>query len=141
QADELHSYEEGIQALSQCMLLDYGNPKHLERAMETTRALTRLVGVNAAGHHHIRSTYFSGTRTAEDEPWAGSKPYSFLILHPALMLVQFNGSPEIKKLVLDSVDGTLAHHRNGRIYGDIRFATDRDEESGLGRMWPAFWAA
>ena len=38
QADELHSYEEGIQVLGQSLLLDYGDPKQLERAMETARA-------------------------------------------------------------------------------------------------------
>lgn len=33
--DELHSLEEGIQVVAQCMLLDYGNPLHIERGMET----------------------------------------------------------------------------------------------------------
>ena len=57
QTDELHSYEEGIQVLGQAMLLDFGGPAHLERAMETARALEeRLTGVNAAGHRHIRSS-------------------------------------------------------------------------------------
>ena len=147
QADELHSYEEGIQAVSQCMLLDYGNPKHIERAMETARAvMTRVTGVNAAGHRHIRSTYFSGKVIAEEEPWGGQKPYSFLILHPALMLVQYNGNPAAKKMVLDLADGVLAHRRKGadgrfHVFGDIRFATDADEDTGIGRMWSAFWAA
>ena len=38
QTDELHSYEEGIQVLGQSLLLDYGSPKQLERAMETAAA-------------------------------------------------------------------------------------------------------
>ena len=146
QTDELHSYEEGIQAVGQSMLLDYGNPKHLERAMETSRALIGITGVNPAGHRHIRSIYFSGTIVAEEEPWGRQKPYSFLALHPTLMLVQFNGNPVLRKLILELADGVLAHRRRGsdgkyHIYGDIRFRTDRDLDTGLGRMWPVFWAA
>ena len=47
QTDELHSYEEGIQVLGQAMLLDYGSPKQLERAMETA-------GSNRADHRRQR---------------------------------------------------------------------------------------
>ena len=64
QTDELHSYEEGINVLGQAMMLDYGGPTHIERAMETAAATERVTGVNAAGHRHIRSSYFSGTTIA-----------------------------------------------------------------------------
>ena len=37
QADELHSYEEGINCLAQNLILDYGSPRQIERAMETAR--------------------------------------------------------------------------------------------------------
>jgi len=77
QTDELHSYEEGIQALGQALLLDFGGPSHLERAMETARAIEeRITGINAAGHRHITSSYFSGTRVATDGVWGWSKPSS-----------------------------------------------------------------
>ncbi len=33
QYDELHSYEDGINVLGQAMMMDYGSPKQLERAM------------------------------------------------------------------------------------------------------------
>ena len=146
QADELHSYEEGIQALSQCLLLDYGSPKHLERAMETSRALIGLTGVNEAGHRHIRSSYFNGLKMATEEPWGGQKPYSFLVFHPALMLVEFNGNPQMKKLILELADGVLAHRKKGAegkytTFGDIRYQSDQDLETGLGRIWPVLWAA
>ena len=57
--DELHSLEEGIQVVAQCMLLDYGNPLHMERGMETaSRMLNDITGFNSAGHRHFRSRYY-----------------------------------------------------------------------------------
>jgi hypothetical protein len=146
QADELHSYEEGIQVLGQSLLLDYGDPKQLERAMETSRALLKLTGVNAAGHRHIRSSYFSGSKMATEEPWGWSKPSSILVLHPALMLVRFNGNPEMKKVVTELADGFLAHRRKGedgryRLNAAIRFDDDRDTPWLRGSVLPVFWAA
>ena len=40
----------------------------------------------------------------------------------------------------------LAHRKKGAggkytMFGDIRFQTDKDLETGLGRIWPVFWAA
>src|SRR5258707_12978176 len=57
QADELHSYEDGLNVLGQSMQIDFGSPKQIERAMETARRLKRLTGFNPAGHRHIRSAY------------------------------------------------------------------------------------
>src|SRR5262245_8613469 len=88
QADELHGYEEGINAIGQNLLLDYGSPRQLERAMETARAVETLTGVNAAGHRHFRSSYYSSTRIAEDSVWGWSKAYMYLLLHPSLSLVE-----------------------------------------------------
>jgi len=39
QADELHSYEEGINCLAKNLILDYASPLQLERAMVTARGL------------------------------------------------------------------------------------------------------
>src|SRR5262249_27981974 len=55
QTDELHGYEEGVNAIAQNLLLDYGSPKMLERAMENARSLAELTGVNRAGHRHFRT--------------------------------------------------------------------------------------
>ncbi|HJQ30850.1 MAG TPA: hypothetical protein VJ866_01650, partial [Pyrinomonadaceae bacterium] len=146
QADELHSYEEGIQVLGQSLLLDYGDPVQLERAMETSRALLKLTGVNAAGHRHIRSSYYSGSKMATEEPWGWSKPSSILVLHPALMLVQFNGNPEMKRVVTELADGFLAHRHKGedgryRLNAAIRFEDDKDLPWLRGSVLPVFWAA
>lgn len=147
QADELHSYEEGIQALGQALLLDHGAPDSLERAMETARAIEeRITAINAAGHRHITSSYFSGTRVATDGVWGWSKPSSYLVLHPAIALVDFNGAPRVKKWLVELADGVLAHYkpdgRGGRtLRAAVRFETDEDVTfAGADRTFPLLWA-
>jgi hypothetical protein len=146
QADELHSYEEGISAVGQALLLDYGNPKQLERAMETARALGGLTAINSAGHRHIRSSYFSGTKMATEEPWGWARSSSYLLTQPALLLVDYNGNPATKKLMLELADGLLAHRRKDaggtyRLASTIQFQTDQDQPASIDRIWPILWAA
>jgi hypothetical protein len=146
QTDELHSYEEGIQVLGQALLVDYASPTHLERAMETSLGIERVTGINSAGHRHIRSSYFSGTTIAEEGVWGWSKPSSYLFLHPALELVEFNGAPRVRKYLLELADALLAHRKqepNGSyaIRATVEFATDRDLPQLSDRAWPLMWAA
>lgn len=146
QTDELHTYEEGIQVLGQTLLLDYGNPKQIERAMETSRAIIKITGINSAGHRHIRSSYYSGTKIAEDEPWGWAKPSGILVFHPAMVLGDYNGNPEIKRVVKELADGFLAHRKkdvSGRaaLSMAIRFGDDQEAPNSRGSVLPILWAA
>jgi hypothetical protein len=146
QFDELHSYEDGLNVLGQSLMMDFGNPKDLERAMLTARRLEWLTGVNAAGHRHIRSAYFSGTKMAEGGVWGWTKARVYMDFHPALDLVLFNGAPETRKMVLETVDGMLAHRKqeaDGRFVTrtDINFKTDEDLPGGDSTPDFMFWAA
>jgi hypothetical protein len=147
QMDELHGYEEGINAIAQNMLLDYGSPKMLERAMETARAVAGLTGVNGAGHRHFRTAYYSATRVAEDSVWGYQKSYMTLLLHPSFLLVQYNGNPAAKSIVVELADGLLAHRHRGEsgtfvLPRGIHFASDRESFEGRDYFpWPLFWAA
>lgn len=146
QTDELHSYEEGIQVLGQSMLIDYGSPRQIERAMETAAGLERITAVNAAGHRHIRSSYFSGTKVATEGVWGWSKPSSYLALHPAIALVDFNGAPRVRAWLLELADSLLAHVKPDdagvpSVRATVEFATDRDLPGGSERAWPLLWAA
>jgi hypothetical protein len=146
QADELHSYEEGIQVLGQSLLLDYGDPKQLERAMETSRSLIGLTGINRAGHRHIRSSYYNGKQLAEEEPWGWSKASGILAFHPAMMLVDYNGNPQMKKIITELADGFLAHRPKdaGGAFRQsiaIRFSDDKEAPNNRGSVLPVFWAA
>ncbi len=147
QADELHSYEEGINCLAQNLVLDYGNPRQLERAMVTAKGVESLTGINSAGHRHIRTSYYNGRKMAEDAPWGVAKPYSYLVLQPGQLLVDFNGSPRPQKYMLELADGLLAHRTteadgsHGLPQG-IEFATDNNVVATRGYFpWHVFWGA
>ena len=146
QYDELHSYEDGINVLGQSMMMDFGNPKYIEAAMLTAKRLEWLTGVNAAGHRHIRSAYFSGSKMATGGVWGWTKARGYMDFHPALDLVLFNGAPETRKMVLETVDGMLAHRKqdaSGRwvTRTDINFKTDEDLPGGDSTPDFMFWAA
>jgi hypothetical protein len=151
QADELHSYEEGIQALGQSLTLDYGSPKQLERAMATASGVEKITAVNGAGHRHFQTAYFNGITMATDGVWGWTKPSSYLVLHPALMLVEFNGNPHVRQWILELADGIQAHRKaepDGRyiLHSSVEFKTDKDLAAtltggGVERVWPVLWAA
>ena len=148
QADELHSYEEGINCLAQNLILDYASPRQLERAMETARGVESITGINTAGHRHIRSSYYSGTRMAAEEPWGRAKPYSYLVCQVPQLVVDFNGNPTAKRFMLELADGLLAHRhpgaagRAGGLPSAIRFADDAELTATRGMLpWHLFWGA
>lgn len=141
QTDQLHTLEEGIQALGQCLTLDATSPKQLERAMENARGLFFVTGVNAAGHRHLRSGYYSGTRIAEEKAWAYSASDSFHVLHPTYMLVRYNGSPKARKLLLEIADAMMEHFDGQRLHVQIDLETDTDAIHERTREWPLFYAA
>ena len=146
QADELHSYEDGVNVLGQAMTLDFGSPRQIERAMITSKRLEWITGVNPAGDRLFRSSYYNGEKMATEGVWGWTKPYSYLVLHPAATMVQFNGSPETRKMILDLADGLLAHRKPGpdgkyTIYSTINFQTNEDQPTGIDRLAYVFWAA
>lgn len=138
QADGLHAHEEGIEAQTQAMLVDYGNPKHIERMMETIRALDeRIILRNPAGHRHFRSGYFGGHRISDEGVWEWPQAQVYLLMQPALTVVDFNGNPRALRLAVEVADGLLAHARrdsDGRMVIDteIHFSSDASRPSALG---------
>jgi hypothetical protein len=145
QTDELHSYEDGINVLGESMLLDFGSPKQIERAMVTAKRLEWLTGINGAGHRHVRSNYFSGAKMAEGGVWGWGKEPSYMVFHPALSLVLFNGSPETRKMILELADGFIAHYKPGpdgkkSLHTEVNFKSDEDKATGM-RPWFILWAA
>lgn len=141
QTDQLHTLEEGIQVLGQCLTLDPCSPKHLERAMENARGLFFITGYNKVGHRHLKSGYYSGTRIATEPPWNYSASDSFHVLFPTYMLVRYNGSPLAKKLILEMADAMLDHYYDGKMHVLVDVETDRDQVHERTREWPLFYAA
>jgi hypothetical protein len=114
--------------------------------MLTAKRLEWLTGVNAAGHRHVRSAYYSGSKMAEGGVWGWTKARSYMVFQPALDLVLFNGTPETRKMVLETVDGMLAHRKLGPdgkyvTRTDINFKTDEDLPGGDSTPDFMFWAA
>lgn len=146
QYDELHSYEDGINVLGQAMQIDYGSPKQLERAMQTAKRLEWLTGYNSAGQRQIRSAYFSGTKMATGGVWGWAKDRSYMVFHPALLLAEYNGTPETVKMVTEVADGFLAHRRpdaNGKMtmHFTVNFHTNEDLPSNGMTPWFVLWGA
>jgi len=142
--DELHSLEEGIQVVAQCMLLDYGNPLHIERGMETaSRMLNDITQVNEKGHRHFRSRFYSGTRIAGEDPWQWSVNHSYHVLQPAYLLARYNGNPQLIKMITELADALLEHSKDGKLLTEINFSTDesRDDTGNRGKPWSLFLAA
>lgn len=141
QTDQLHTLEEGIQCLGQCLTLMPDSPKYLERAMENARGLFYVTGVNDKGHRHMLSGYYSGTRIATEDAWSYSASDSFHVLHPTYMLVRYNGSPKARKLVLELADAMLDHYYDGQMHVLVNVKTDEDQVHERTREWPLFYAA
>ena len=107
--DELHAYEEGINTNSEAMYINYGDPKVVERLMTTVAAYDRIISVNPAGHLHFNTNWYSGTDSYREGPWEWGKYYSYLVLHPAILMTEFNGDPTGRRFVIGLADGILAH--------------------------------
>ena len=107
--DELHTYEEGINTNSEAMYMNYGDPKVVERLMTTVAAYDRIISVNPAGHLHFNTNWYSGADSYREGPWEWGKSYSYLVLHPAILMGEYNGDPTGKKFVTGLSDGIIAH--------------------------------
>jgi hypothetical protein len=107
--DELHAYEEGINTNSESMYLNYGSPKVVERLMTTVAAYDRIISVNAAGHLHFNTNWYSGADSYREGPFEWGKYYSYLVLHPGLLMAEYNGDATARRFVLGLANGILAH--------------------------------
>ncbi|MGI5899465.1 MAG: LamG-like jellyroll fold domain-containing protein [Christensenellales bacterium] len=127
-ADELHSSEEGLISLNGSLSADIGNPKMLERAMETARSMYWLTGVNAAGHRHIKSSYFSGSEMALEAPWNTQKGPLHAAISPVWQVSRFNGNEKVRRLLIEMADSLAAHYNpeTGTLHNNIRFEDDAE---------------
>ena len=146
--DELHVYEEGINSDAEAMYLNYGDPLAVERMMATIKGLQRVVEKNPAGHIHFNSNWFGGSKIYREGPWEWSKPYSYLILHPAVLMAGYNGDPQSREMIIGIADGYLAHEaEDGSYPNEINWRSDAErggtmlQGSGSGAPMQIFWAA
>lgn len=153
ETDELHAYEEGINADSALLYLNWGEPLTLHRLMDTVRAFDeRIILPNPQGHLLWSSNWFGGNKVYREPNWQWQKPYSFPALHPAFLLGDFNADPTGRTLVTGLADGYLAHAYTAEdgqwaLPNEIHWATGETRGgelvrgSGGGDTMHLFWAA
>ena len=145
--DELHTYEEGINSNSQAMYLNWGDPKVVERLMTTVKALQSVVEINPAGHMHFVSAWFSGSKVYRERPWDWSKDQTYLLLHPAILMAQFNGDDTSRRYVVGLADGLLAHATTAGAKTTWPVEVNWSSDAARGTLAPdappmqVFWAA
>jgi hypothetical protein len=66
--DELHSYEEAINLKAEAMYTSYGDPKIVERLMETARAYPTVMHKGEDGHVHADQPLLLGHRRVARRP-------------------------------------------------------------------------
>lgn len=132
-ADELHSSEEGTIAMAACLMARPGDPKMLERAMETCRSLDWVTGINSAGHRHIRSSYYSASTLSLDPPYNRQRACGFSALIPCWMLSRFNANPTVRQQLRELAESQLAHCKGEHDLppDTIEFETDAVLDEGL----------
>jgi len=153
ETDELHAYEEGINANSAMLYLNWGDPLTLERLMETVKAFDeRIVLPNPQGHLLFSSDWYGGNKVYREPNWQWQKPYSFPALHPAFLVGDWNADPTGRKLVTGLADGYLAHAYTAEdgqwvLPNEINWATGETrggelvKGSGGGDVMHLFWTA
>ncbi|MBI0475368.1 LamG domain-containing protein [Sphingomonas sp. MA1305] len=107
--DELHAYEEGLNSDAERLYLNWGEPKAVERLMDTVRALQGVILKNPAGHMHFASNWYGGRKMYREGPWEWQKPYSFTVLHGPILIGLYNGNSAARGLVTGVIDGWMAH--------------------------------
>lgn len=146
--DELHAYEEGINSNSEAMYVNYGDPLAVERLFTTVKALPRVVDKNPAGHVHFNTNWYSGKLSYREGPWEWQKPYSFGVVHPSILISDYNGDRTARDTVIGLADGYLAHvAKDGSYPNEINWRTDAErggtvlQGSGADGPFQVFWAA
>jgi hypothetical protein len=142
--DQLHAYEEGIEAVGQLMLMDYGNPLYMSRGMEIARkVLEEITQIAPDGHRHFRSRLFGGTSMSTEDPWQWSDHYSFNLLHTPYMIARYNGNPVLRRMITELADGLLDHRdEDGNFFTEVHFSTGETRgQPGLRGAWQVLMAA
>jgi len=147
--DELHAYEEGLNSDAQRLYLNWGEPRALERLMDTVRALQGVILKNPAGHMHFASNWYGGRTMYREGAWEWQKPYSFTVMHAPILVGLYNGDATARGLVTGVVDGWMAHGKaaadgSWRYPNEINWRTDAEragDGGGITTPLQSAWAA
>lgn len=147
--DELHAYEEGLNSNAERLYLNWGEPRAVERLMDTVRALKSVILTNPAGHMHFASNWYGGTKIYREGPWEWQKPYSWVVMHAPTLIGLYNGNADARALVTGTTDGWLAHGKQGKdglwsFPNEINWRTDAErvgDRGGVTTPLQSAWAS
>lgn len=133
--DPLHAYEWGANVNNMLAVMDYGNPRWVERMLEIGRHYETLTGINPLGHRHYRSNRYGASRIVTEGRYGWDTTSNALNMQAAALLGWYNGHRESQRYMTEWVDAWMEHAvdpQDGRGRGYIvEFATGRKEPQRL----------
>jgi len=107
-ADTEHATEWTGDTLPMMILIDFGNPIWIERAMASAKLMENLwTGINPQGHRHFRSNYIGGMGVGRGEEDARDGNFAWRGAYPIDRVHWYSQNPVIEKLMLEWADAWL----------------------------------
>ncbi|MBT3380542.1 MAG: hypothetical protein HN742_00170 [Lentisphaerae bacterium] len=112
--DTLHAYEEGVNVQPVMGLIDYGEPKYIERMMEAVRTVrSELMAPDVKGRLRFRSSWFGAEGIRDQGRFGRDQPGNALFMHPALFLTYYSRNTFALAMLRDWIDGWLDIYSTG----------------------------
>jgi rhamnogalacturonyl hydrolase YesR len=106
--DVEHSSEPVADTQPMMIGFDYGNPVYIERCMESVKGLRDLwTGINARGHRHFRSSWYSATRVDSTPPKDCDLAMNTRTVKAAQWLAWYNRHPFVMQFLKEWGDAWL----------------------------------
>jgi len=126
--DVEHAAEDQSCTQPQVLLVDYGNPKAVERFMVMSRYLDFWTAINSAGRRQFKSYMFTTKQIWDDPPYDVDHPYCPLAMVGTGHLVWYTKSPKVAEIFLEEAESwaqgclsTAGGKSAGTIPKEIRF--------------------
>ena len=102
--DVEHAAEDQSCTQPQVLLVDYGNPKAVERFMVMSRYLDFWTAVNEAGRRQFKSYMFTTKQIWDEPPFDVDHPYCPLAMVGTGHLVWYTESPAVAEIFLEEAE-------------------------------------
>lgn len=126
--DVEHAAEDQSCTQPQMLLVEYGDPKHVERMMVMSQYLDFWTAINDVGRRQFKSFMFTADKIWDEPPNDVDHAYCPLAMVGAGHLVWYADIPELRKIVLEEADSWAAACMStdkgkpkGKIPGEIQF--------------------
>jgi len=126
--DVEHAAEDQSCTQPQVLLVDYGNPKAVERFMVMSRYLDDWTAINELGRRQFKSYMFTTKQIWDDPPFDVDQPYCPLAMVGTGHLLWYTHSPAVARLFFEEAESwaraclsTDGGKPEGQIPKEIRF--------------------